>query len=571
MKKGTRMISLGVASVATLVAMSGCGGTPLNGGGGGAGGTDKLYISARDSGLGYNWLEALAEDFTAETGIETVVAPERNNTGDGLSNNYPSSPYAISFCEAMEYTVLARNNFLYDISDIVKAELADGTGTIESKLYDDYKDYLQAYDGNYYSLPWSATFNGITYDAEVLKNKYLYFADANGEKPAKLATSSYTGKAYTGRGFISSSNTKLSPGPDGKYDTYDDGLPSSYEEFFYMCDQMIEKGVIPFIYAGAADHYLNYVFQALLLANTGAKEMSYHFSFDSKGETTDIITGFNSDGTPIIKQKAISNENGYEIKQQAGMYYALKFLYRMFTANGYFFDGCETKGFTGKQAFTQFIESKYKNNSVAMLIEGSYWYGEAAQERQDSVDDHGPAAKNRQFKFMTLPSQEFGTVNENQGTAAGLADCLSYYIVVNANIKNDEKRQEEVAEFLKFIYRDSSLQKYTTMAQMPAAVKYDLPKDQYDTMETYGKSTWDIYESAMNANNWSGSVSSNLIFLSNPVKFKFGTGYQFFHSTLDGKSVGLPKTAFVEKGKTAREYFEGMAISKETWDSQYKL
>lgn len=570
MKKGTRMISLGVASIATLAAMSGCGGTPLNGGPGGTTDSNKLYISTRDSGLGYAWLEELAKDFTAETGIETVVVPERNNTGDGLATNYPSSPYSISFCESMDYVALARSEFLYDISDIVKAELADGTGTIESKLYDDYKGYLQAYDGNYYSLPWAATFNGITYDAEVLANKYLYFADANGEKPAKLATSSYTGKAYTGRGFISSSNKKLSPGPDGKYDTYDDGLPSSYEEFFYMCDQMIEKGVIPFIYTGASDHYLNYVFQSLLLANTGAKKLSYHFSFDSKGETTDIITGFNSDGTPIVEQKAISNENGYEIKQQAGMYYALKFLYRMFTANGYFFDGCATKGFTNKQAFTQFIESKYKNNPVAMIIEGVYWYGEAAQERQDSVDEHGPAAKNRQFKFMTLPGQELGTVNENEGRAAGLADSLSSYIVVNANIKNNEEKQDQVAQFLKFIYKDSSLQKYTTIAQMPAAVKYELPKAQYDTMDTYGKSAWDIYESAMKADNWSASVSASPTFLNNPTIFKFQTAYQFFNSTLDGKSVELPKTAFVEKGKTAREYFEGMAISKADWDKNYK-
>ena len=568
MKKSMRAIALTVASMATLSSVVACD-NGLSGPNGPGGGTDKYYISTRDSGLGYDWLEALAEDFTAQTGLEVVVVPERGNTGDELANTYASSPYIVSFCESMEYSALARSGLLYDISSIVKADLADGTGTIESKLYDDQKAYLTAYDGNYYSLPWGATFNGITYDAEVLQNKNLYFADANGEKPN--ATSSYTGKAYTGRGFVSASNTKLAPGPDGKYNTYDDGLPSSYEEFFYMCDQMVAKGVVPFIYCGASDHYLNYVFQALLLANTGAKELSYHFSFDSKGETTNIITGFNGD-EPVVTPMTISNDNGYVIKQQEGMYYALKFLYKLFTTNGYFYDGCEVKGFTNHQAFTQFVEGKWSNNPTAMLIEGNYWYREAAQEHQDSIDAHGATAKNRQFKFLTMPGQELGTVNENEGSAPAVADSLSNYLVVNKNITGDAKKVEVAEKFLKFVFQDSSLQKYTTIANMPNAVKYNITDAQYDSMCTYGKSTWDIYKAAKEANNWTSAVSGSLTYLQNPVQFKFGTAYYFFNTKLaNGQSVELPKTAFREKGLNAKDYFLGMAISESAWNTQYKV
>ena len=568
MKKSVRAIALAVATMATLSSVAACD-NGLGGPNGPGGGTDKFYVSTRDSGLGYDWLEALVEDFNAQTGLEVVAVPERGNTGGELANSYASSPYIVSFCESMEYSALARAGLLYDITSIVKSDLADGSGTIESKLYDGYIDYLKAYDGNYYSLPWGATFNGITYDAEVLQKNNLYFADANGEKPTKLATSSYTGAAYTGRGFVTANNTKLAPGPDGKYNTYDDGLPSTYEEFFYMCDQMLEKGVVPFIYCGAADHYLNYVFQALLLANTGAKELSYHFSFDSKGETTNIITGFNGN-TPIVTPTVITADNGYMIKQQEGMYYALKFLYQLFKDNNYFFDGCGIKGFTNHQAFTQFVESKWGNNPVAMIIEGNYWYREAAQEHQDAIDSHGATAKNRQFKFLTLPGKELGTVNENQGSAPSLADSLSNYVVVNKNITGEAKKVEVAEKFLKFVYENASLQKYTTIAQMPAAVKYDLTQAQYDSMENYGKSTWDIYKAAKDANNWMSAVSGNLIFLQNPVRFKFGTGYLFFNTkTSTGASVELPKTAFQEKGMSAKDYFLGMAIAQGEWNSTY--
>ena len=568
MKKSMRAIAITVATMATLSSMAACGGNN-SGLGGLNGGTDKYYVSTRDSGLGYDWLEALVEDFNKQTGLEVVAVPERGNTGDELANGYASSPYIVSFCEAMEYSSLARAGLLYDITSVVKADLADGSGTIESKLYDDCKSYLTAYDGNYYSLPWGATFNGITYDAEVLQKFNLYFADSKGEVPSKLNISSYTGNTYTGRGFVTASNTKLAPGPDGKYNTYDDGLPSSYEEFFFMCDQMKEKGVIPFIYTGASAHYLNYVFQALLLANTGAKELSYHFSFDSNGELTNIITGFEGD-QPVVTPMAITEDNGYMIKQQEGMYYALKFLYRLFKDNNYFFDGCGLNGFTNHQAFTQFIESKWGNNPVAMIIEGNYWYREAAQETQDAIDDHGATAKNRQFKFLTLPAKECGTVNENQGTAPSVADSLSNYLVVNKNITGDAKKIEVAEKFLKFVYENASLQKYTTIAQMPAAVRYDMPKAQYDTMDTYGKSTWDIYKAAMDANNWSSTVSDSLIFLQNPVRFKFGTSYHFFHTTTsEGASVELPKVAFQEKGMSAMDYFQGMAISESAWNSLY--
>ena len=179
-----------------------------------------------------------------------------------------SSNHDIHVLEGLNYYDYLENQTILDITDWVKAPLSDGK-TIESKMYDDQKAALSASEGKYYSLPTFSGFTGFTYDARLLRENNLYFADSVefgsasndsvGVYPFEI--SSYTGTTYTGRGFVPNANAKKSCGPDGQYDTYDDGLPSSYEEFFYLLDQMlsISPKITPFI--GLNGHYYNYIFE----------------------------------------------------------------------------------------------------------------------------------------------------------------------------------------------------------------------------------------------------------------------------------------------------------------------
>jgi hypothetical protein len=180
----------------------------------------------------------------------------------------------------------------------------------------------------------------LTYNADLLKENSFYFADSL-ESPDD--TSSYTGKAYTGRPFVRNERAKKSPGPDGQYDTDDDGLPSSYEEFFYLYDAMLNNSpsITPLILYGG--HYSNYIFQQLLCAASTASGLNSKFSFDSNGEEVEIIVGWNQDGTPKTDKVVITEDNAYESTMQTAQYKALKFIKHLSTnkVNGkYYIDSC---------------------------------------------------------------------------------------------------------------------------------------------------------------------------------------------------------------------------------------
>ena len=206
-----------------------------------------LYVNTRDCGYGDGYLKALEPIFEAryanesfaegKTGVDLVVATSANLAGTQYRDTIANSTYNVSVLEGMYYFDYLAGKSLYDMTNIVKnKQLQDGSGTIESKLFDDQKEALTVDNGKYYALPVFTGISGLTYDADLLENNFLYFADKDGLKPT--ATSSYTGKAYTGRGFDATGAEKKSPGPDGKYDTYDDGLPITKEDWNRLLTQL---------------------------------------------------------------------------------------------------------------------------------------------------------------------------------------------------------------------------------------------------------------------------------------------------------------------------------------------
>lgn len=546
-----------------------------------------LYVSTRDAGIGTEWFEALAKGFEekyadtafedGKVGVQVITEANRNNTGTGMLGTIKSSLYSVMMLEQVQYTDYMGGDLLYDISDLVKTELSDGSGTIESKLDKYQKDYLTGYNGNYYALPWLSGFTGITYNADLFElydeetnpdGNGLYFADVNGYKPKD--NSSYTGSTYTGRGFITADNSKKSPGPDGKYNTFDDGLPSSYEEFFYLCDYMAVKGVIPFIYYGGGAYYVQYALNALTLAWSGAEEMSYNFSFDSGDKTAKIITGFSGE-TPIIEDKKITPETGYLMSQQEAPYYAAKFLKHLYSDESkYFAEECFDSSKTNLDAQELFIDSVLNAESkpIAMLIEGNYWYGESSTALKSSVEYYGEdAAGNRNFRWMSMPGKETGTVNEGEGRTTAVADGLFCYFVVNNNIKGNAVKTELATKFIQYCYEDASLQKFTSISGMPAGVDYELTTEQYDSLEIYKQSCWDIYKAAVNAGEYLSPVAGNKTYMSGFTRFGFSIQTEFWSSKIGDTTYNVPRKIF--KNYSAKEYFNGRILTADDWKNFY--
>ena len=548
-----------------------------------------LYVRTYEGGFGDKYLNDIKTDFEQRYANESfadgktgVILDIRSSPDIGgktmlgkIKNDKTTQVYIM---EALYYSQFTETNLLYDLTSIVKEDLADNSGSIESKLYSDQKASLTAVDGKYYALPTFAGLSGITYNAQLFEDKFLYFADDIEDAYFPSTTSSYTGKDYTGRGFVQYPGQVKSCGPNGIYEDGlgDDGLPSSYEEFFYLFDYMItpSKDITPIIWSGDATHYTNYVYQALISASSTKTEFLTRFNFDSGDETVRLVENFNGEEPNVVNAK-ITPEEGYKVRQMYPDYLALKFMEHLFKNQGepaYYDSRSVDLGLSNTAAQKLYINSTLNDRvkDIACLIEGAYWYNEAAKDVQDAANSYGALGTNIDFRYMPMPAVEYGTVNENDGTKGCLADAFYYYLGVNNNIEGDEELEKLVKAFVKFFYEKENLAKVTASTGIPLAVKYDLSQNQYNDMDKFQQSLWDNYKTALTNDMYVTPLSTSKIFLNNVPRFTFKTTGYAFDSVLNGANVSLPQKQFYNAKATAKTYFEGMVETiKGTWNTTY--
>lgn len=555
MKRFYKFTAIILAAISAL-ALSACGTT---------GGSDKveevdptksqLYVYNYDGGIGTEWLyqaeqrfEDLYKDVSFEegkTGVQVRVEKGKSNL-DGIAN----SPYNVFFTEQVVYNSLIANNYLLDISDIVKSSLSSvegctETGTIEGKLSEEQRKAITAVDGKYYVLPHYECYTGVTYDRDLFNKKNLFIKNGGG---------------YT--------NLKgdLSVGPDGIKGTYDDGLPSSYEEFYKLMSRMLSYNVTPFIYSGMYSTYTNNLVTGLWTAYEGKDSFMLNVNFGSGSEANgvkaNVVTGFNGDD-PIIESKTISPSTGYLLSQSAGKYYALSFLETVMGNSRYLSDKI-TEVLSHLDAQTEYIYSSLENKPIAMIIEGSYWYNEAKESLKASANEYPEDGVNRNFAFMPLPRQITGQVTEGNGTKNTLFDSLSSWAFINANIKNDPVKVKLAKEFLKFCYTDASLRQFTEETAIFKAVDYDWDNLANGNLSNYAKSIFDIRKNSDVIHPY----SDNRIFINNQSAFNFCATSEYWSSVIGSTAYAYPYSAFKEH-KSAKDYFTGMSISESKWNEMY--
>ena len=371
--------------------------------------TDKtqLYVSNFNGGVGTEWLyqvkkkyeELHAEDSYEEgkKGVQVLIDPHKNN-GYHMISTFAGSTIDIMFNEYIRYNDWVAKDLFLDITDVVKGTAPGEDKTIESKLYDEQKSFLQK-DGKYYALPHYSVYQGLMYNIDLFDKKGLYFAKEvdNGND-----------------GFVVKGEEK-SCGPDGIYGTLDDGLPSSYEEFFKLCDYMVQRGVTPFVWTGQyANDYFQYLLNALYQTYEGKEDTMLNYTYDSGDKTTEIITNI-VNGNLVTENVKITEQNGYLLKQQPGRYYAIKF-FSQIMSNGSYYHPYSTGNLTFSHTDAQelYLESDLKNEPIAFLIEGTWWENEAkvsgAVDR--TINKYGDIAKERNFGYFPLPKQITGRVEE---------------------------------------------------------------------------------------------------------------------------------------------------------------
>lgn len=523
----------------------------------------QLYVGCYAGGYGRAWLDsAIArfeeqyKDQSFETGKQGVqVHVDYQKSYAGLSKaTMNGMTQSVIFTEQIYFNEYTIDNKFLDISDIVTSSLSDvsagkETGTIESKLSEAQQKAYKAKDGKYYCLPHYESFPGLTIDADLWEENYLYVADTA------------IGNSMDSYGCCLDDTSIKSKGPDGKAGTYDDGLPATYEEFFNVCEKMVGLGIDPFIWTGGFPEYFNLLPMALYVDGAGAEAFSTTYDFDSNGQEIEIYNG------DMQKEKVvITNENAYLMRQQTAKYDAIDFVNTIVKNKARYVNAnAESGATTHEGAQRQFVAGSKK---IGFLIEGNYWYNEAAPVFEEMVADKGNdkySADNRNFQWIPLPRAEKTAAEDYKITTIDRNYSCAF---INANVAGNAVLENLSKLFLKFCYTKESLIEFTVESGATKGVDYQLTETEETSLlaklNNYEKSFWNYRSNA----NILYPISDSKILTNNQRAFNLIES-DWTVTVGDAKYV-TPYDA-LKKGVTVEKYFKAGWISADAWKNDYEI
>ena len=534
----------------------------------------QLYVANYSGGAGSKWLDNLAERFEkrykdesfeeGKMGVQVFIDHDKQHAGANLTNTVTMNSHEVYFSQDVRFAdMLAASNCL-DITDVVTEVNVHDNKTIESKLYEKNKPILGA-GGKYYMLPHYEVYEGINYDAGLFASKNFYFSNRLDEDPESE-------KTYPGtNAFVLSATDTKSCGPDGVYNTYDDGLPSTFKEFYKLMDKMVNFGVTPFVFTGSSAHYTNMLMSVLTSNYVGADGWSVNFDYDSNGKEVEIVKGFNGT-TPSVGKTVITQENANKIRSSLGIYYASEFCQKVFSNTMYYDEDYSSSTYTHLDAMERFMKSGLDGNGyVGMLIDGSYWYNEAAEDGIfENVKDEYGDDKLKDVRFMPLPHQYEGTVAEREASEAlspVITNVHAAYAFINA--KTPVNHVKAAKTFLSFVYSDQELLAATKDCNgIARGVTYDMSSIESE-FSSYAKSVFAVRDAAQKGTGVLSNLSAHPIYKAKMNIFRLTTGSDYWTTTVNGTEYSIAFSAFNGGKVTAKDYFLGLEISDAEWASDY--
>ncbi len=478
----TKFLALGLAAVLSVGVAAGCG----NGNIGKDEDTSKItQISFRQWGgtaSSTDWLQQAADRFAAEkanepyeSGKKGVKVEISTNKDSDYTSSIPDYDILMDENSANIYDMQTRG-YLADIDDLVKG--------LQSKIEPQLLPKLKGADGKYYGLPHYSYDVSISYNIDLFKAENLYIA-APGEENVVNYKSSLLPDSSAGVNFVFNENTKKSCGPNGIPNDYDDGLPSSLEEFIVLCDYIrIKKNFNPFamcdITGGA--NYAFMLIESLWAGMVGTDAMKATTCNFTDAEVEVVKEGALSyDGTllntgikmPQTETVVLSDGNGYRMYDMSARYYALSFL-ELAKNKGWF----KNQQMTNTKAQEFFVLGNYNandNDRCAMLVDSTFWYGEAVSGGTLTKYKSLSGGKEANVSMMPMPVQLTGQVTEGNGKKPTVIDT-SATVFVNKRVEKNEGLFRAVKEFIEFLYSDAELKAFTETSKLTMNLKYDYDK-----------------------------------------------------------------------------------------------
>lgn len=537
----TKFLALGLAAVLSVGVAAGCG----NGNIGKDEDSSKItQISFRQWGgtaSSTDWLQQAADRFAAEkanepyeSGKKGVKVEISTNKDSDYTSSIPDYDILMDENEANIYDMQTRG-YLADIDDLVKG--------LQSKIEPQLLPKFKGADGKYYGLPHYSYDVSISYNVDLFKTENLYIA-APGEESVVNYKSSLLPASSAGVNFVFNENTKKSCGPNGIPNDYDDGLPSSLEEFIVLCDYIKNKKQInPFsisdINGGA--NYAFMLIESLWAGMVGTDAMKATTCNFTDAEVEVVKEGALSyDGTllntgikmPQTETVVLSDDNGYRMYDMSARYYALSFL-ELAKNKGWF----KNQQMTNTKAQEFFVLGNYNandNDRCAMLVDSTFWYGEAVSGGTLTKYKSLSGGKEANVSMMPMPVQLTGQVTEGNGKKPTVIDT-SATVFVNKRVEKNEGLFRAVKEFIEFLYSDAELKAFTETSKLTMNLKYDYDKS------SLGNFYAGVLEIEKTAGDKVYAASDNIKFSKNRSSFSliWGGKLNYFGSYHNGSYAAL--------------------------------
>ncbi len=514
-------------------------------------------------GVGIEWLygsltrfQEKYKDHSFEPGKKGIYVEVSTQSDEGTSQQIGSLNYHIMIDERnSDIFSLAGNGLILPVTDVLKSTVEDTT-SIESRLKAEILEGIKGIDGEYYALPNYELFPGLAYDREAFSTQRWYLAKdaANGN----LFESNY-GDAY----FIKTPDSAKSCGPDGVYDTDDDGLPSSLEELMIVCAKVKRTGY-PLTFSGQWPQNCNYFVQGLWASLAGAEELATLYTFDGEAE---VVTGFTTENLfegidyvkkPITEKVRITEENGYLAHSTAARYYAASFIQIAYKEGWFSPESTQSTG--NVEAMTEFVMSEISGTPRAFLIEGNYWYNEVGMD-SDTLEDYTALSGNeyRDVAWMSLP-MEVHTADVEIGTkkVQTLMDNGITYMYLNAKFKDNADIIKASKMILEYLLCDKENVEFTKKTGLTRPINYTLSEDELSSLSLFHRSSYNLAKTS----NVVYNSSASSIFKKNAAALQISFSCTFFKPAGNNSYFDY----FRKTGKSSQDLFNLTKLSALDWE-----
>ncbi len=581
----------------------------------------QLYYSNYEAGIGRSWIEKTMQAFEEEfknysfeegrVGVQVVPYHNRTDSTDGMYENLADSVNNIYFTEGFDYLKFVNGNKFYDITDVMTQGAITGVDangefvreqkTIESKIDPTFLEFLDTQKNgqlSYFAVPYYLGNKGVIFDKDLWNEKSFYFAKNNcpsewivqaktkGDITLDAAVANY--KADIAANFdvaykmvnangehATLGNIGLSAGPDGKYDTFDDGLPATYDEFYALMNLMVGNSLTPIIWTGKNPGYADMLTLGLWQNDAGVEELKVYYGLEG---TMDSLVKIGADGKIVKNNGVIQTESkkfdesnqataGYDVQRSMSALYALQFAQKIAEnptwrhEDGY---NTSVSHSVVEGKYLRSVEAAKVNKAekrIAMLMDGAWWQQEASSVFTSmAAKDDKYSKANRDFGMLPFPNSTPERLaeridNDEKQTVVSQNES---YIFINGNLSENSPQLKVAKVFLSYMNSDKCLEIFTRETNMLRPVRTEFSDAQKAGFSKYCRNIIDYLDNSTVVYPYSETpfVLQNRAYINNALG-----GWNFQSAPGDGSTYKYPLTSIGKEGSTvnkAETYFEGM-------------